>query len=151
MKIVSHAFGYGDPIPAKYARCGMGAANVSPPLSWSGVPAGTMGFALIMTDPDAPGGNFVHWIVFDLPAAVESLPEGASGSEYMTEGMNDYGAVGYGGPCPPPGRLHRYFFRLYALDVASLDLPAGAGIDEVFGAMDGRVLARAEWMGVYRR
>jgi Raf kinase inhibitor-like YbhB/YbcL family protein len=151
MKLVSPAFGYGEPLPARFAYCGEGAQNLSPPLTWSGAPAGTASFALVMSDPDAPSGTFVHWLVYDLPAAVDALPEGASGSPELTEGTNDYGALGYGGPCPPPGPAHRYFFRLYALDRPSLDLPPGATAAEVARAMEGAVLAEAEWMGIYRR
>jgi Raf kinase inhibitor-like YbhB/YbcL family protein len=151
MKLVSPAFAYGEPMPAKYAYCGPGARNLSPPLTWSGAPAATSGYVLLMTDPDAPGGEFVHWVVYDLPATRSALPEGASGGPDLVEGVNGYGALGYGGPCPPPGPPHRYFFRLYALAVPSLDLPPGATLAEVVRAMNGRVLATAEWMGTYRR
>jgi len=151
MKLVSPAFDYGKPLPPRYAYCGPGAENLSPPLAWSGAPAGTASYALIVSDPDAPSGNFVHWVVYDLPAVLDALPEGASGSPELVEGTNDYGAVGYGGPCPPPGPAHRYFFRLYALDVPSLDLPPGATAGEVASAMKGHLLGEAEWMGTYRR
>ncbi len=151
MKLFSPALGFGDPIPARYAYCGPGAQNLSPPLEWSGVPAGTESFALLMLDPDAPGGSFVHWVVYDLPGSLSALPEGVSGSPDLLEGTNDYGAVGYGGPCPPPGPAHRYFFTLYALKVPSLDLPVGATATELVRAMNGAVLAEAEWMGTYRR
>lgn len=151
MKLSSPAFGYGEPIPPKYAYCGPGAENQSPPLVWSGAPSTTMSYVLIVVDPDAPSGSFVHWLVYDLPAAQDALPEGASGSLDLTEGTNDYGAVGYGGPCPPPGPAHRYFFRLYALDRPSLDLPPGATAMEVEQALKRGVLAEAEWMGTYRR
>ncbi len=138
-------------MPARYAYCGPDARNISPPLAWSGAPESTQSFVLVMVDPDAPGGGFAHWIVYDLAAEARTLPEGASGSLELMEGRNDYGAVGYGGPCPPPGPPHRYFFRLHALDVSSLDLPPGATMSKVLHVMDGHVLAEAEWMGTYKR
>ena len=151
MKLFSPAFGNGGPIPARYAYCGPGAQNLSPPLEWGGVPAGAESFALLVQDPDAPGGSFVHWVVYDLPGSLSALPEGVSGSPELTEGANDYGTVGYGGPCPPPGPAHRYFFTLYALRVPSLGLPSGATAAELARVMDGTVLEKAEWMGTYQR
>src|ERR1700720_1149808 len=116
MQLTSTAFGEGAPITAKYTCVG---ENISPPLKWSGTPAGARSLALIVDDPDAPAGTWVHWVLYDLLAHTSELPEGASPGHPIPgarEGMNDFGRAGYGGPCPPPGKAHRYFFKLYALD-----------------------------------
>src|SRR5258708_8944318 len=117
-------------------------------------PATTQGFALIMDDPDAPVGTWVHWVLYDLPANTRELTEGVAKQEQLAsgarQGRNDFGKIGYGGPCPPPGKPHRYFFKLYALD-AKLNLKAGASKADVEGAMKGRVLAQSELMGKYGR
>jgi Raf kinase inhibitor-like YbhB/YbcL family protein len=113
LKITSPAFAEGQAIPKRFTCDG---ANVSPPLAWSGVPAGAKALALIVDDPDAPGGLFTHWIVVNLPPETRSLPEGAKALPAgSSQGINDFGKEGYGGPCPPKGR-HRYVFHLYALD-----------------------------------
>jgi Raf kinase inhibitor-like YbhB/YbcL family protein len=131
-------------------------ADRSPPLSWSGVPEGTGAFALIVDDPDAPGRTWVHWVLYDLPASLDGLPEDVSNVEAPRElggavqGKNDSRKVGYGGPCPPPGPAHRYFFKLYAL-AAPLGLKPGASKQEVEQAMGGHVLATAQVMGTYAR
>jgi hypothetical protein len=129
-------------------------ANASPALAWSDPPVGTLSFALIVDDPDAPMGTFVHWVVYNLPPTTRQLPEGAAGSGDLRDrgmqGVNDFSKSGYGGPCPPPGKPHRYFFRLYALD-SKLNLKAGARRAEVDRAMKGHVLAQAELMGLFGR
>ncbi|RIH89443.1 YbhB/YbcL family Raf kinase inhibitor-like protein [Calidithermus roseus] len=136
----SSAFAQGKPIPAKYTCDGL---DISPPLAWSDAPRGTQSFALIMDDPDAPAGTWVHWVLFNLPAQTHQLAEKAVQG---VQGRNSWGRLGYGGPCPPSG-THRYFFRLYALDTL-LQLPAGATKEQVLRAMQGHVLAQAELMGV---
>ena len=128
--------------------------DASPELEWRNAPQGTRSFALIAEDPDAPGGTWVHWVVYDLPAAVHQLSEGVPKRSEIQgggrQGDNDFGRVGYGGPCPPPGSPHRYFFRLYALDTV-LDLKGAVNKAEVEQAMKGHVLAQAELMGRYAR
>jgi Raf kinase inhibitor-like YbhB/YbcL family protein len=145
------AFPKGGAIPARYTCSG---DDVSPALSWSGAPQGTKSFALIVDDPDAPSGTFTHWIVYDLPAATHQLPESVSKTDDLSgggrQGRNDFRRVGYGGPCPPPGKPHRYFFKLYALN-AALNLPAGASRQDVEGAMRSHVIAQAELMGQFAR
>jgi len=130
------------------------AEDVSPALAWTDPPAGTQSFAIIQDDPDAPSGTFVHWLVYDLPAAYRKLPEALSGNDQMAgggrQGTNDFSRTGYSGPCPPPGRPHRYFIRLYALD-AKLNLRPAATRNELESAMQGHILARAELMGRFRR
>jgi len=151
--LTSGAFHAGEAIPARYTCEG---ADVSPPLLWSGTPRGTASFVLILDDPDAPGGTWVHWVLFNLPGTVTALPEGVPKADAPRElggalqGRNDFRKVGYGGPCPPPGRPHRYFFRLYALD-AVLPLRAGADRKAVDAAMRGHVLAETALMGTYGR
>lgn len=151
--LTSGAFTTGGVIPAKYSCDG---ADVSPPLAWSGMPPGTAAFALIADDPDAPAGTWVHWVLFNLPANVTALPEGVAKTDQLADfggalqGKNDFRRVGYGGPCPPPGKTHRYFFRLYALD-AALPLKAGATKQDVERAMRGHVLAETLLMGTYAR
>jgi Raf kinase inhibitor-like YbhB/YbcL family protein len=149
--ISSTAFTSGASIPVQYTCDG---TDISPPLQWSGAPEGTQSFALIVDDPDAPGGTFVHWVLFDMPATTTALAEAASPGALPAgslEGLNDFGNQGYGGPCPPSGSSHRYYFRLYALDTAALGLAAGATRDQVDQAMSGRILAQAELMGTYAR
>jgi Raf kinase inhibitor-like YbhB/YbcL family protein len=129
-------------------------ANESPALAWQGAPAATKGFLLVADDPDAPSGDFTHWVLFDVPAMATSLAHGSPGAGVA--GKNDFGNAGYGGPCPPPGKPHRYFFRLYALDVASLGagtiaLGAGAARGDVEAAAQGHVLAKGEILGTYGR
>lgn len=149
-ELKSPAFGYGEPIPRRYTCDG---EDVSPPLEWTDPPAGTVSFALIMDDPDAPVGTWDHWVLFDIPADVRSLPEGvppdAEPPQGGRHGQNSWRRLGYGGPCPPGG-THRYFFRLYALDT-TLDLPSGATKGDVLQAMEGHILGQAELMGTYSR
>jgi Raf kinase inhibitor-like YbhB/YbcL family protein len=138
-------------IPKKFT---CDAADVSPALTWANAPSGTESFALIADDPDAPVGTWTHWIAWDIPASSTGLPEGVPKQEALPDGTrqgrNDFKRIGYGGPCPPPGKPHRYFFRLYALD-AKLTLNPGATRHELERAMDGHVLARAEVIGKYGR
>jgi len=150
--LTSTAFRDGAAIPVKHTCDGL---DVSPPLAWSGAPAGTRSFALIADDPDAPAGSWVHWVVYNLPAAVAELPENVAKVEALDlggarQGRNDFRRPGYGGPCPPPGPAHRYFFTLYALDTP-LTLKAGAQRKDVETAMEGHVLGSAQLMAKYAR
>ncbi|MGE5276722.1 MAG: YbhB/YbcL family Raf kinase inhibitor-like protein [Acidobacteriota bacterium] len=150
LRVESPAFLQGKSIPARYTADGR---DVSPALSWSGVPPGARSLALVCEDPDAPRGTWIHWVLYDIPPSVTSLPEGVPPREKApglgTPGKNDFGSLGYGGPAPPSG-THRYFFRLYALD-RSLSLAAGATAGELRRAMEGHVLAQGELMGTYSR
>ncbi|MGD0992501.1 MAG: YbhB/YbcL family Raf kinase inhibitor-like protein [Gemmatimonadales bacterium] len=151
--LTTGAFAAGGPIPSQYTCDG---ADVSPALAWSGAPPGTAAFALIADDPDAPAGTWVHWVLFNLPGGVTALPEGVPKTEapaalgHALQGRNDFKRIGYGGPCPPPGKAHRYFFKLYALG-AALPLKAGATKQDVERAMRGHVLAETSLMGTYAR
>jgi Raf kinase inhibitor-like YbhB/YbcL family protein len=151
MQLTSTAFKEGEPIPARHTCDGK---DISPPLKWSGTPPGTASFTLIADDPDAPVGTWVHWIVYDLPATSTELAEDAPRSQYLTgnarQGLNDFRRLGYGGPCPPAGKPHRYFFKLYALD-KSLELPPGATKRDVERAMQGHILGEAHLVGTYQR
>lgn len=150
-KLTSSAFAFGEPIPLKYTADG---ADVSPPLKWEGAPAGVKSFVLICEDPDAPVGNWVHWVMYGIPPEVSELPENVEPHpEVMNgikQGVNDFGRIGYGGPAPPRGKPHRYFFRLYALN-SRLDAEAGLSKKAVIRLLAGHVIAEAEWMGTYRR
>ena len=150
-KLQTPAFKPGSDLPRKFTCEG---ADASPALDWSGPPPSTQSFALIVDDPDAPGGAWVHWVVYDLPASARQLPEGVPQADDLPDGgrqgVNDFGKPGYGGPCPPPGKPHRYFFKLYALD-KRLDLGAGATKKAVEQAMKGHILARTELVGRYGR
>jgi Raf kinase inhibitor-like YbhB/YbcL family protein len=147
----STAFANGGEIPRRYTCDG---ADLSPALSWDDVPAGAQSLALIADDPDAPVGTWTHWIVWNIPAKATLLAEGVPKVEVLDngarQGRNDFKRIGYGGPCPPAGKPHRYFFKLYALD-ARLDVKAGAGRSELELAMKSHVLSQTEWMGTYRR
>ncbi len=133
--------------------------NLSPALSWSGAPAGTKSFALLMHDPDAPtgGAGWWHWVVYDIPPTQSSLPAGAGDPQKRllpagaVQGHTDFGTAGYGGPCPPPGKPHRYYLRLYALKVPKLDLPADATAAYVGFTVHSQALSTAELMGTYGR
>jgi len=150
--LTSTAFTDGAAIPVKHTCDG---GDVSPPLAWSGAPAGTRCFVLVADDPDAPAGSWVHWVVYNVPAAVSELPENVAKVETLDlggarQGRNDFRRPGYGGPCPPPGPAHRYLFTLYALD-APLTLKAGAQRKDVETAMEGHVLGSAQLLGTYAR
>ena len=151
MELKSSAFRSGADIPRKHT---CDADDVSPQFSWSNVPSGTKAFALIADDPDAPGGTWVHWVIYDLPAATHELGEGMNKNETLAnggkQGVNDFRKVGYGGPCPPPGKPHRYFFKLYALDAAT-NLKPRATKQQLLAAMKGHILGEAELIGRYKR
>ena len=154
LSLSSTAFKEGAPIPLKHTCDG---PDVSPPLAWEGAPAGTKAFAMIADDPDAPAGTWVHWVLFNIPGNTIKLAENIPKTETLKkdldgamQGRNDFRRVGYGGPCPPSGPAHRYFFKLYALD-ALLPLKAGATKQDVEQAMQGHVLQMAQLMGTYAR
>ncbi len=148
-RLSSPAFRDGDFIP-KLHTCEGG--DLSPALEWSGAPAGTQSFALIMDDPDAPAGVWNHWLLWDIPASVHTLAQGFKPGQTGVSGTNDFGRPGYGGPCPPRGHgPHRYFFRLYAVNAPSLGLKAGARRKDLDQALSGRVLAETQYMGRYER
>jgi len=151
LQMSSAAFSSGEAIPKKFTCDG---PDVSPQLKWNDPPANTQSMALIMDDPDAPGSTWVHWVLYDLPANTRELPEGVAKQEQLSsgarQGRNDFEKTGYGGPCPPPGKPHRYFFKLYALD-NKLNLKSGATKVELERAMKSHVLAQAELIGKYGR
>ncbi len=151
MKVRTTAWKNGERIPTKYTADGV---DRSPPLLFEEVPAGTKAFALICDDPDAPVGTWVHWVLYDLPGSASGLPEGvptdATLGDGSRQGRNSWKNHGYGGPSPPPGTPHRYFFRLYALR-EPLGLPSGREASEVETAAKARSLASAEYMGTYGR
>jgi Raf kinase inhibitor-like YbhB/YbcL family protein len=151
LSLSSSSFPNGGDIPKQFTCDG---ADVSPQLAWTNPPAGAKSFALLVDDPDAPVGNWNHWTMWNIPENLHSLPEGVSkiprlpdGSE---QGKNDFRKIGYNGPCPPPGKPHRYFFKLFALD-AKLEVKPGATKQNLESAMKGHILAQAEWMGRYGR
>ncbi|HLF73013.1 MAG TPA: YbhB/YbcL family Raf kinase inhibitor-like protein [Anaerolineales bacterium] len=150
IQLTSDAFAHEKPIPAQYTCTG---SDISPALTWGEPPAGTQSFALIMDDPDAPMGTWVHWVLFNIPASARGLPEavpaGQTLSDGSTHGRNSSGNQGYNGPCPPSG-THRYFFKLYALD-EMLGILAGADKGELLKAMEGHLLAQGELMGTFSR
>jgi len=150
-KISSPSFSNGGTIEKKLTCEG---ADVSPQLKWTEPPDGTKSFALLVDDPDAPVGNWNHWTIWNIPSSLRSLPEGqskeASLPDGSQQGLNDFRKPGYNGPCPPPGKPHRYYFKLFALD-AKLELRAGARKKDLEEAMRGHILAQAEWMGKYGR
>ncbi len=150
-KIESSAFQSQGMIPQKYTCDG---EDLSPPLVWKDPPDKTQSFALISDDPDAPIGTWVHWVLYNLPGETNELAEGMSKAETLPngarQGMTDFKKVGYGGPCPPPGKPHHYFFKLYALD-APLALPPKATKVDFLVAAHGHILAQAELVGIYER
>lgn len=151
MRLTSPAFAAGGTIPREYTADGR---NESPPLTWGDPPAGTRGFALVCEDPDAPRGLFTHWVAYNLPPEARALGPGFPPEPELPDGTrqgaNGFGRSGYGGPSPPPGRPHRYVFRVLALDTR-LDLPSGASRDDVVAATAGHVLAAGEVVGTYGR
>ena len=150
----SAVFSHNDPIPAIHTCDGK---DISPPLAWDGLPAGTKSLALIVDDPDAPDPRapkmtWVHWVLYNIPAASTGLPENVGVGDLPAgtmEGRNNWGRTGYGGPCPPIGR-HRYFFKLYALDSVLPDLQQ-PGKEKLLKAMEGHILDKAELIGTYQR
>jgi Raf kinase inhibitor-like YbhB/YbcL family protein len=151
LSIQSASFIANGPIPVTYTCAG---DDKSPAVAWSGVPVATKSMALVVRDPDAPMGSYVHWVLYNLPANVTGLPAGlpttATLDNGAVQGVSSSGTSGYHGPCPPPGATHHYHFRLYALDV-ELSLAAGANADEVEQAIKGHVLASADLVGTYAR
>ena len=151
--LISPAFAAGAAIPAKHTCDG---PDLSPALAWGGAPPTAKTFALIVDDPEAPAGTWVHWVLFNQTATLDALPENVPRTETLPQlggtfqGRNDFGKLGYGGPCPPPGKPHRYFFKLYALDV-ELPLEWGATKADVVRAMKGHIVGQADLMGTYAR
>ncbi|MCI0456097.1 MAG: YbhB/YbcL family Raf kinase inhibitor-like protein [Gemmataceae bacterium] len=151
INLTSPAFAEGESIPRQYTADDK---DVSPALKWTDPPEGTHRFVLVCDDPDAPRGTWVHWVLYNLPADARGLDEGVSPQGELSsgarQGKNDFGKFGYGGPAPPRGKPHRYFFRLYALD-EPVDLPAGATRNQLLEAIKGHVLAEGQLMGKYAR
>jgi Raf kinase inhibitor-like YbhB/YbcL family protein len=151
IQLSTTSFTPGGTIPRKFTCSG---ADVSPELSWAAPPAGTKSIALIVDDPDAPVGTWNHWLLYNLPPSAHSLPENQPHTAELANGAlhgkNDFGKIGYNGPCPPPGKPHRYFFRLYALDI-KLDLKAGADRRTLDEALKGHIVAQGEVMGTFGR
>jgi Raf kinase inhibitor-like YbhB/YbcL family protein len=143
--ITSTAFNEGESIPVEYTCNGK---NISPPLAWKDLPTDTQSLALIADDPDAPAGTWVHWVLYNLPASTDGLPAGVENPGI--EGQNSSRKIGYAGPCPPAGKPHRYFFKLYALDT-HLDLNPGATKAELEKAMQGHILGQGQLMGTFKR
>lgn len=144
MKVVSPEFQQLQPIPARFTCLG---EDHSVPLQFLETPKGTKTFAIIVDDPDAPSGIFTHWVAWNIPAETTSLSEGQAAPQ---EGKNSFGSVGYRGPCPPPGKPHRYFFKVFALDTV-LDLPKGSTKEQLEKAMKGHTLSQAELVGTFQR
>ena len=151
LQLSSPAFADGQPIPQKHTGEG---PDHSPPLKWSGVPPNARSLALIADDPDAPVGTWTHWVLYDLPPTSTELSEDVPKTQFLPgnakQGINDFRRLGYGGPMPPPGKPHRYFFKLYALDTL-LGLKPGATKPELLKALEGHVLAEGQLMGTYQR
>lgn len=144
MNIETVAFESGKPIPEKFTCQG---EDVSPELVLRDVPSNAKSLALIMDDPDAPSGTFDHWIAWNIPTDTKKLKEGVALAQ---QGKNSFGNLGYNGPCPPSGKPHRYFFKLYALDT-QLTLPSGASKKQLEKAMEGHIVGQAEMVGTYQR
>lgn len=151
MSITSQSLMSLSPIPDDFTCTG---ADKSPPLRWHGAPKSTKGFALIVSDPDAPGGTFVHWVAYNIPATATSLPAGLARSAEISgggiNGVNDFGHLGYNGPCPPPGKVHHYHFKLFAVE-SILSVGHGADAAAVNSALKGHVVGSAELIGTYSR
>jgi len=149
-QITATAFRDGSSIPKRFTCDG---PDVSPALSWGDPPAGTKSLAIIADDPDAPAGTWVHWVLYDLPADTRKLPEGVAKDRELPngalQGRNDFGKIGYNGPCPPRGSEHRYFFKLYALD-SRTGLKAGATKSELERTMKGHILSQAQLVGKFQ-
>jgi len=149
-QMTSTAFTQGNPIPPLYTCT---SKNISVPLTWGDPPAGTCSLALILDDPDAPIGDWVHWVIYNIPISssgfTENIRPDAQLADGSLQGKNSWGKLGYGGPCPASG-THRYFFKLYALDTL-LDLKSGASKSTLLAAMEGHILAYAELMGTYHK
>jgi Raf kinase inhibitor-like YbhB/YbcL family protein len=151
ISISSDAFENGSSIPVDYT---CDEDDRSPPLSWQGLPEGTRSIALIVDDPDAPAGTWVHWVIYNIPADSTGLPaampKDSSLNDGSLQGKNDFGKIGYNGPCPPPGKPHRYFFKVYALDTM-LELKNGVTKSQLESAMKGHILGQGSITGKYAR
>lgn len=151
LAVSSTAFADGQPIPVKYTCQG---DDISPPLHWDQPPPAAKSFVLICDDPDAPAGSWVHWVLYNLPASIVSLPENTPPTEILPEGArqgsNSFDKIGYGGPCPPKGKAHRYFFKVYALDI-TLSIEGHSTKEQVLDRMQGHIVAEGQLMGLYRR
>jgi Raf kinase inhibitor-like YbhB/YbcL family protein len=151
ISISSDVFENGSMLSSEYTCDG---SDVSPDLSWDTVPAGTRSITLIVDDPDAPGKTWVHWVIYNIPANSTGLPLGVPKNNTLDDGSlqgkNDFGWIGYNGPCPPPGKPHRYFFKIYALDT-TLNLKSGGTKSQLETAMSGHILAQGEMVGKYGR
>jgi len=151
LSVSSPAFSEGGKIPPEYTCEG---DDISPQLDWVGIPKEAKALALIVDDPDAPGGVFTHWVIFNIPSdnngLAKALPSTAEFPNGTLQGENDFGKTGYGGPCPPPGKAHRYRFSLYALD-EKLDLAAGSSKNQVLNATVGHILSQCQLTGTYQR
>lgn len=154
--IISEAFNQGDTIPSEYTCDGR---DRSPQLTWTGIPDNTASIALIMYDPDAPNRPFIHWVIYNISPSIRGLPKWIPNTPRLEnwpfgdvayQALNDFGKAGYGGPCPPPGKPHRYFFKIYALSTV-LNIPPGTSNSYVRQYMEGDILATGELMGIYRR
>jgi Raf kinase inhibitor-like YbhB/YbcL family protein len=151
LDVTSSAFQEAQAIPKAYTADGR---NISPALTWGPVPSGAKSLALVCDDPDAPAGTWVHWVVYGIPASTRGLPEALPPSRVLgngaEQGTNSFGKLGYGGPSPPPGKRHRYFFKIYAVDL-ELRLAPQASAKQVERAIAGHVLAQGQLMGTYSR
>jgi Raf kinase inhibitor-like YbhB/YbcL family protein len=149
--VSSDAFARDGQIPVVYTCDG---SDISPPLSWGPVPQGTAGIAILVTDPDAPGGIFIHWVAYNIPPGTCGIPAGAPGRNVLpsgsVQGMNDMGRQGYGGPCPPKGKPHHYHFMVYALD-STINLTGKRDGRMLEEALTGHILAQGGLVGLYRR
>ncbi|MGB9978399.1 YbhB/YbcL family Raf kinase inhibitor-like protein [Methanobacterium sp.] len=151
INLMSDVFEEGDIIPTRHTCDDI---NVSPPLRWDSLPSHALSFAILCEDPDAPMGTWTHWIIFNIPPDVKELSAEIENKEHLemgiTQGVNDFGYVGYGGPCPPEGEEHRYIFRIYALDT-TLNLGPGTKREEFSRALNENVLDDGRLMGIYGR
>ena len=154
LDLQSSAFAHNATIPMPYVCTDAGGAGKSPPLNWHGAPASAKTFALVVRDPDAPSGSFVHWVVYNLPANTTKLDADVPKADTVPgggeQGVNGLRAAGYLGPCPPPGKPHHYHFHLYVLDT-KFELKAGATADDVEQAAKGHMLAEADLVGIFER
>lgn len=154
--VLSEAFNQGEKIPTEYTCDGK---DISPQLTWTRIPDNTVSLVLFMYDPDAPRRPFIHWVIFNISPSIRGLPKMVPNTPTLTpwpfgdgayQGLNDFGKVGYGGPCPPPDKPHRYFFKIYALST-KLNIPPGTSNAYVRQYMEGDILASGELMGIYGR
>jgi hypothetical protein len=152
IKLYSTTFKEGEYIPSKFSCQG---ADISPALHWEKITKDVKSYALILDDPDAPGGDFVHWVIFNIPGSIRELNENITPSSNIPSevklGTNGFGKIGYGGPCPPPGKPHHYHFKLYALDTILHHLEPGATKNQLLNAMEGHIVAKGQLVGLYKR